>query len=71
MGEVREESKFSTWLICITVSQSLMKLRNQRATREESLAEDFPADGDIFPIEVTIGSPILNNSTGHLNYETS
>ncbi len=33
LGEFREENKFSTWLIRITVSHSLMKLGNQRATK--------------------------------------
>src|SRR5580658_6108111 len=33
LGEFREENKFSTWLIRITVSQSLMKLGNQRQWR--------------------------------------
>jgi RNA polymerase sigma-70 factor (ECF subfamily) len=57
LGEFREDSKFSTWLIRITVNQSLMKLRKQRATREASLDEDFQAEGDILPIEVTDWSP--------------
>ncbi len=41
LSAFREESKFSTWLFRITVNQSLMKLRKQRATREASLDEDF------------------------------
>jgi RNA polymerase sigma-70 factor, ECF subfamily len=53
----REDSKFSTWLIRITVNQSLMKLRKQRTTKEESLNEDFQAEGDIRPIEVTDWAP--------------
>jgi len=53
----REDSKFSTWLIRITVNQSLMKLRKQRTTKEESLNEDFQAKGDILPIEVTDWAP--------------
>jgi len=57
LGEFREDSKFSTWLIRITLNQSLMKLRKQRAAREVSLDEDFQADGDIFPIEVTDWAP--------------
>jgi RNA polymerase sigma-70 factor, ECF subfamily len=57
LGEFREDSKFSTWLIRITVNQSLMKLRKQRTAREDSLDEDFQAEGDILPIEVTDWAP--------------
>jgi RNA polymerase sigma-70 factor (ECF subfamily) len=53
----REDSKFSTWLIRITVNQSLMKLRKQRTTKEASLDEDFQAEGDMLPIEVTDWAP--------------
>jgi len=45
LGQFREESQFSTWLISITVNQSLMKLRKQRAVR------------DRLPIEVTDWAP--------------
>src|ERR1700724_2426203 len=51
LGQFREDSQFSTWLIRITVNQSLMKLRKQRTVREVSLDEDFQTDGDILPIE--------------------
>jgi RNA polymerase sigma-70 factor (ECF subfamily) len=57
LGEFRGESKFSTWLIRITVNQSLMKLRKQRAAREASLDEDFQAEADILPMEVTDWAP--------------
>jgi RNA polymerase sigma-70 factor, ECF subfamily len=57
LGEFREDSKFSTWLIRIAVNQSLMKLRKQRGTREASLDEDFQADGDLLPREVTDWAP--------------
>src|SRR5580693_10271078 len=57
LSAFREDSKFSTWLIRITVNQSLMKLRKQRTTKEESLNEDFQAEGDIGPIEVTDWAP--------------
>jgi RNA polymerase sigma-70 factor (ECF subfamily) len=53
----REDSQFSTWLIRITLNQSLMKLRKQRAAREVSLDEDFQADGDMLPREVTDWAP--------------
>jgi RNA polymerase sigma-70 factor (ECF subfamily) len=57
LAAFREDSQFSTWLIRITVNQSLLKLRKQRATREASLDEDFQAEGDILPIEVTDWAP--------------
>ena len=56
LGQFREVSQFSTWLISITVNQSLMKLRKQRAVKEVSL-EDFQADGGMLPIEVTDWAP--------------
>ena len=57
LATFRGDSKFSTWLIRITVNQSIMKLRKQRATREASLDEDFQAEGNILPIEVTDWAP--------------
>jgi RNA polymerase sigma-70 factor, ECF subfamily len=57
LAEFREDSQFSTWLIRITLNQSLMKLRKHRATREVSLDEDFQADGDILPREVADWAP--------------
>ncbi|MGB8583965.1 MAG: sigma-70 family RNA polymerase sigma factor [Candidatus Sulfotelmatobacter sp.] len=57
LSAFRENSKFSTWLFRIIVNQSLMKLRRQRTTREESLDEDFQADGDLLPKEVTDWAP--------------
>ena len=57
LGQFREESQFSTWLISITVNQSLMKLRKQRAVREVSLDEDFQSHGDRLLIEVTDWAP--------------
>ena len=57
LAQFREDSKFSTWLIRITVNQSLMKLRKQRSVREVSLDGDFQTDGDILPIEVADWAP--------------
>jgi RNA polymerase sigma-70 factor, ECF subfamily len=57
LGEFREDSQFSTWLIRITVNQSLMKLRKQRAIREVSLDQDFQTEGDVLPMEVTDWAP--------------
>jgi RNA polymerase sigma-70 factor, ECF subfamily len=57
LAEFREASQFSTWLIRITLNQSLMKLRKQRGVREVPLDEDFHADKDIVPIEITDWAP--------------
>ena len=57
LAEFRGDSQFSTWLIRITLNQSLMKLRKQRRTREVSLDEDFQADGDMLPMKVTDWAP--------------
>src|SRR6202142_96847 len=57
LSAFREDSKFSTWLFRITVNQSLMKLRKQRTTKEASLNEDFQADGEVLPKEVTDWAP--------------
>jgi RNA polymerase sigma-70 factor, ECF subfamily len=57
VGDFREDSQFSTWLIRITVNQALMKLRKQRTAKEVSLDEDFQADGDLFPREVADWAP--------------
>jgi RNA polymerase sigma-70 factor (ECF subfamily) len=56
LGQFRQDSKFSTWLIRITVNQSLMKLR-KRAIREVSLDEDFQADRDMLPIDAADWAP--------------
>ena len=57
LAEFREDSQFSTWLIRITVNQSLMKLRKQRTHKEVSLDEDFDSDGDALPLDVPDRAP--------------
>jgi RNA polymerase sigma-70 factor, ECF subfamily len=58
LDQFREDSTFSTWLIRITLNQSLMKLRKQRrATREVSLDQDFQSETEVLPMEVTDWSP--------------
>ena len=57
LGQFREQSQFSTWLIRITLNQSLMKLRKQRTVREVSLDEDFQAEGEMLSMEVADWSP--------------
>jgi RNA polymerase sigma-70 factor, ECF subfamily len=57
LANFREDSQFSTWLIRITVNQSLMKLRKQRTHKEVSLDEDFQANGDVLPLDVPDRAP--------------
>jgi len=57
LGDFREDAQFSTWLFRITVNQALMKLRKRRTIKEVSLDEDFQADGDMLPLEVTDWAP--------------
>ena len=57
LTEFREDAQFSTWLIRITVNQSLMKLRKQRAHKEVSLYQDFESDADALPFDVPDRAP--------------
>lgn len=58
LNEFREDSKFSTWLIRITLNQSLMKLRKQRrAIREVFLEENIQMHGEKLPMEVIDWAP--------------
>jgi len=57
LAEFRGDSQFSTWLIRITLNQSLMKLRRQRAAKEVSLGEDFGTDEGTLPREIIDWAP--------------
>src|SRR5580658_1549839 len=57
LSDFRGDSQFLTWLIRITVNQSLMKLRKQRTIKEESLDEGFGTDEDVLPREVIDWAP--------------
>jgi RNA polymerase sigma-70 factor (ECF subfamily) len=58
LAEFREDSQFSTWLIRITVNQSLMKLRKQRTQKTDiSLDEGVQTDGDAIALDVPDRSP--------------
>src|ERR1700688_872129 len=57
LSQFREDSQFSTWLISITVNQSLMKLRKQRVKKEVSLDEEFQATEGILPIDAIDWTP--------------
>ena len=70
LAEFRGDSQFSTWLIRITLNQSLMKLRKQRATIEVSLDEDLGQMKTCFHGRSSIGLPMPKNFTACRNYET-
>src|SRR5580700_10232004 len=57
LADFREASQFSTWLIRITLNQSLMKLRKRNVTKEVSLDQDFEADEDLIPREIADWHP--------------
>src|ERR1700739_4807168 len=57
LADFREDSQFSTWLIRITVNQSLMKVRKQRTRKEVSLDEDSQVEGEMLPLDVPDRSP--------------
>jgi RNA polymerase sigma-70 factor (ECF subfamily) len=57
LDQFRENSKFSTWLIRITLNQSLMKLRKRRPTREVPIDNDFQREEDNLPIDVADWAP--------------
>lgn len=57
LGQFRENSKFSTWLIRITLNQSLMELRKRRGTREVSIDNDFQSEEDNLPIDLADWAP--------------
>src|SRR5947207_14075147 len=57
LRQFRENSKFSTWLIRITLNQSLMKLRKRRPAREVSIDNNFQSEEDNLPIDVADWAP--------------
>lgn len=57
LAQFQGNSKFSTWLIRITLNQALMKLRKQRSTKEISLDNDFQSDEDHLPADVADWAP--------------
>src|SRR5438445_11912353 len=57
LTQFRENSQFSTWLIRITVNESLMKLRKQRSDREVSIDEDFQTEDHTAAFELADWAP--------------
>jgi len=56
LTQFRENSQFSTWLIRITVNESLMKLRKQRSGREVSI-DDFQSEEHMAAFELADWAP--------------
>jgi RNA polymerase sigma-70 factor, ECF subfamily len=57
LAEFREASQFSTWLIRITLNQSLMKLRKRNAAKEFFLDDDLGEDGESLPRDIADWAP--------------
>jgi len=55
LAQFQEKSQFSTWLIRITVNESLMRLRKQRSHREVFIDEDF--QNDVAPFDAVDWDP--------------
>jgi len=56
LSTFQENSAFSTWLIRITINESLTKLRKQRAKRELSMDCDFREEENFLPLEIPDGA---------------
>jgi RNA polymerase sigma-70 factor (ECF subfamily) len=57
LNQFRGNAKFSTWLIRITVNESLTKLRKRRTAREVSLEKTAHADDRDLPLDVADWAP--------------
>jgi RNA polymerase sigma-70 factor (ECF subfamily) len=57
LSQFQENSQFSTWLIRITVNESLMRLRKQRSIKELSFDSDIHGDEGASPIDLTDWTP--------------
>jgi RNA polymerase sigma-70 factor (ECF subfamily) len=57
LTQFQEHSQFSTWLIRITVNESLMKLRKRRFIREVSMDEDFQDEECTSPFDFADWAP--------------
>ncbi|HEX4921164.1 MAG TPA: sigma-70 family RNA polymerase sigma factor [Candidatus Bathyarchaeia archaeon] len=57
LTQFQENSQFSTWLIRITVNESLMKLRKQHSTREVPIDENSQSEEDMAPFEFADWAP--------------
>ncbi len=71
LSRFQGNAKFSTWLIRITLNESLMRLRKQRATREQSMDRDphgagsASASGNRLPVDVDRLGPESGDALQH------
>jgi RNA polymerase sigma-70 factor (ECF subfamily) len=56
LSTVQKNSAFSTWLIRITINESLTRLRKQRAKKELSMDCDFREEETCLPLEIPDGA---------------
>lgn len=57
LNQFREQSKFSTWLIRITINEGLMKVRKQRTHKEVRLEQDLELDEGTIPLDIADWAP--------------
>jgi RNA polymerase sigma-70 factor (ECF subfamily) len=57
LDQFQEHAKFSTWLIRITLNESLTKLRKQRAILKQLVDNDVDADSERRPFDVADWAP--------------
>jgi RNA polymerase sigma-70 factor, ECF subfamily len=57
LTQFQGNSQFSTWLIRITVNESLMKLRKRHSIREVFVDENFQSEQRLSPFEVADWAP--------------
>ena len=57
LNQFREQSKFSTWLIRITINEGLMKVRKQRTHKEVRLEQDLELEEGTIPLDVADWAP--------------
>jgi RNA polymerase sigma-70 factor, ECF subfamily len=57
LDKFREDSRFSTWLIRITLNQALMKVRKQRRAAKEVSMDGGFKEGEMLPLEIADWAP--------------
>ena len=57
LNQFREQSKFSTWLIRITINEALMKLRKQRTRKEVRIEQELQLEDGTIPLDIADWAP--------------